>query len=670
MLSAGRVQQQARHIWVALGCSRHIDAALSSPQEHSSSSFRATSVASGDSDLVSSVGDADLRRLPVASFSGRGESSNDEIGRRSSGKIHCVEQRTRTFPSASIRRSTSSIGLMVAPRWFASGVVTAFHHHQPGWFTPTMWTSGLISASPSRRMYHSWYYGTKLRNRVITSASSLDQLANLLRHEGDKLDHINLVVMLRQLQLLASDAARKTGPTWASAPEGSGKVAAAVAVASSRAVEQQVEALVARTVRLVRRRTKWYDPRNAAAVVHCTAALGYTDGRVLQNMTARTIARLNEAYSRDLLLLLQGLGRHARLSASPSLENSGVPAPSGEPAAKTTARAGTVKALRKPKYRGPPPQLLKGVWQFLLAKIPTGRMPPENIDGLMRYVAALPRNQRPLDRDLLTTVETDLRVRLSIYAPKPLAGVLHVLASERHPVAPDLLDAAADQFVVHADTYGTGGAAARFLTAASALIQDLSRRGGGSGGGGDASKAAVPGGGEGTGRAAAAGPTEAAGLASETASSSAAGGGDGKGLSPGRWLAGKPELLALCLKLMTRDLSDPAPNRLVDWMAVLIRSEVPLASLASAATQTTALGRSALATPPTAGAIASSPAPTANAVALPVGYNSTAVATAAAAFVKAHSITVEKVATDLSPKAIAKVRKMYDTYGLTYPKGL
>ncbi|GIL59289.1 hypothetical protein Vafri_14192 [Volvox africanus] len=452
-------------------------------------------------------------------------------------------------------------------------------------------------------------------------------------------------------------ATRKTVATSGPPAEGSGKVAAAVALASSRAVEHQVEALVAQTARLVRRRTKWYDPRNAAAVVHCTATLGYTDGRVLHNMTARTIARLNEAYSRDLLVLLQGLSRHAWLSSRLSSQASGRPAPSGEVAAKTKW---------KPKYRGPPLQLLKGVWQFLLAKIPTGRMPPENIDGLMRYVAALPRNQRPLDRDLLTTIETDLRVRLSIYAPKPLAGVLHVLASERHPVAPDLLDAAADQFIVHADTHGTGMAAARFLTAASALIQDRGRRGGG--GGGDASKAAVHGGGEGTGRAA--GSTEAAAPTSETASSSAAGGGGGKGLSPGRWLAGKPELLALCLKLMARDLSGPAPNRLVDWMAVLIRSEVPLASLASAATPTTALGPSALATPQTAGAIAPEPAPTTKAVAMPVGYSSTAVATAAAAFVKVHSATVEKVATDLSPAAVVKVRKMYDTYGLKYPKGL
>ncbi|GIL84027.1 hypothetical protein Vretifemale_12739, partial [Volvox reticuliferus] len=484
MLSAGRVQQQARHIWVAIGCSGHIDAAVWSSRELSSSSFKAMTVASGDCGTLASLDDADLPRSPAA-FRDRTGCLNDGLGRPINGPIHCLEQRTSTSTSLT-NQSTTSIGLGIASKWCASGMATAFRRCG---LTPTVVTSGLISSALGRRMYHPWYYGTKLRNRVITSVSSLDQLANLLRQEGDKLDHVNLVVLLRQLQLLASHNAGKTAATSApaAAAAGSGKVAAAVAAAASKAVEKQVEALVAQTARLVRRRTKWYDPRNAAAVVHCTAALGYTDGRVLNNMTARTIARLNEAYSRDLLVLLRGLSRHAKLSAA-STEAS-APASSGVAAAKTAAHIGTDRALRKPRYLGPPPQLLRGVRQFLLAKIPTGRMPPENIDGLMRYVTALRRNQRLLDGKLLTTVEADLRVRLSIYAPKPLAGVLHVLAAGRHPVAPDLLDAAAEQFVVHADTYGTGMAAARFLTAASTLIQDRGRRCGGS----DAAAAAAPG---------------------------------------------------------------------------------------------------------------------------------------------------------------------------------
>lgn len=83
-----------------------------------------------------------------------------------------------------------------------------------------------------------------------------------------------------------------------------------------------------------------FEPRNAASVVNLTAQLRHKDAALLDGLMACTVARMDEAYSRDLVAMLQGLRTHGH-------------APSAE--------------------------LLEGAERFMLAKLPTGRMAPENV---------------------------------------------------------------------------------------------------------------------------------------------------------------------------------------------------------------------------------------------------------------------------------------------------
>ncbi len=116
---------------------------------------------------------------------------------------------------------------------------------------------------------------------------------------------------------------------------------------------------------------------------------------------------MSEAYSRDLLLLLRGLDRHAKLSAA-AAATAGGGAADAAPRASSAQDEGPQGLAQAPAgpllgsqqqppsgsqrpwglrgrgavpYGGPPPELLEGVERFLVAKIPTGRMPPENVEG-------------------------------------------------------------------------------------------------------------------------------------------------------------------------------------------------------------------------------------------------------------------------------------------------
>ncbi|PNG99360.1 hypothetical protein TSOC_014863 [Tetrabaena socialis] len=81
-------------------------------------------------------------------------------------------------------------------------------------------------------------------------------------------------------------------------------------------------------------------------------------------------------------------------------------------------------------YNGPPPALLEGVRQVLAARVPTGRMPPEKLDGLLRFLRVLSRSpslpgagaDAGVLGPLCSLAEADLQRRMAIYAPGPLAG--------------------------------------------------------------------------------------------------------------------------------------------------------------------------------------------------------------------------------------------------------
>ena len=84
--------------------------------------------------------------------------------------------------------------------------------------------------------------------------------------------------------------------------------------------------------------------------------------------------RLDEAYSRDVLLLLRGLCAHQHMQQLAAASSPPAVAAAVAPAVPAVAGAG------KP-YGGAPAVLLGGVKVFLTAKVPTGRMPPENLAG-------------------------------------------------------------------------------------------------------------------------------------------------------------------------------------------------------------------------------------------------------------------------------------------------
>jgi hypothetical protein len=83
-----------------------------------------------------------------------------------------------------------------------------------------------------------------------------------------------------------------------------------------------------------------FEPRHAATVVTLTAQLRHKDAALLDGLMACVVARMDEAYSRDLVALLQGLRGHGHAASA---------------------------------------ELLAAVERFMLAKLPTGRMPPESV---------------------------------------------------------------------------------------------------------------------------------------------------------------------------------------------------------------------------------------------------------------------------------------------------
>ncbi|KAG2425181.1 hypothetical protein HXX76_013935 [Chlamydomonas incerta] len=444
------------------------------------------------------------------------------------------------------------------------------------------------------RAYHPWYYGSRLRSRAIAAAGSLEELGRMLQAEGHRMDHINLTNHLAQLKRVAqaaeaeavAEATSGSSSSSSSSAGGGGEgkagspaataVTAAASAAASRAVRAQVLELAAEAAVLVRRRAKWYDPRYAALTVAHTAALGYADDRLLNAMTGRVLARLNEAYSRDLLLLLRGLAAHAQLPSAAAAYAAATGSSSGS---SSSGGSGWTDKPEPLPYSGAPAVLLGGVKLFLAAKVPTGRVPPENLDGLLRHFRALAPPNRRLGPAVCGAVMADLQARLAIYAPAPLAGVLSTLSAERQPLPPPLLDAAAEQFAAHALTHGSGAAAARFLAAAGAqlrLQQQQQQEG-------------------------------------EAAAAAAAGGAAAEGAVQGgaEWLARHPQLLAACLELMTRDLPGASLDRVARWLQPLARLQAPLASTAAAA--------------------AAAP-----------GSVDGAAAAAAAAFLRAHAAAVER----------------------------
>ncbi|KAG2487336.1 hypothetical protein HYH03_014052 [Edaphochlamys debaryana] len=418
---------------------------------------------------------------------------------------------------------------------------------------------GPLATPAASRSYHAWYYGSKLRNRTILGLQSLDELEELLVREGDRLDHVNLTVLLKRIQQLgaaeeaAAAAASTADPADGAAGAGDADAApsataAAVSAAAARAVRGQVVALAAEACRLVRKRAKWYDPRYAAMVVARTAALGHTDGRLLHVLTGRVVDRLNEAYSRDLLLLLRGLRAHQLASAAAAASLPGGQRPAALRSPEEGRRGPRPPAAPLP-YDGPPVVLLDGVRAFLAGKVPTGRMPPECLQGLLRHVRLL--GGQPLGPGLCALAEADLRRRLPVYAPTPLAGLLATLAAEGHPLPTDLLASAAAQFEAHAHDRGTGAAAAALLSSTAAAL----RRAG----------------------------------AAAADGSGGTGGGAAQGLQgPGAWLAERPELLAACLQLLQRDLPAATPGQLASWIQALALAEAPLAAPPAAATEAAA----------------------------------------------------------------------------------
>ncbi|EFJ47850.1 hypothetical protein VOLCADRAFT_91472 [Volvox carteri f. nagariensis] len=607
-----------RHAWIALGCTGHLDALLSFSRELSSLSIGSTAVASGAGDAPASKDKHDFHRLCTDLFRGSIEDASSSI------VVHHDKPRQSTsnlVTSSGLNGHLAATGASLLGNTLRAGVLglTA----SPGAPTNLLGLLPISEAPIGCRLYHGWYYGSKLRSYDIKAASTVDQLWALLRRHGAKMDHVNLVALLRQLHVVAksspsSAAAAAPRPARAAGAAGpsSKAVAAAVTASSSRVSAKELAALVQEVTRLVKKRTKWFDPRYAAEVVDVTANLGYTDIRMLYDMTERTLARLNEAYSKDLMVLLRGLNRHSRLTTATA--NAGgqgqlqlqqqqqqqqptqLPAAFGNAAVNATAvkpngKSGQTLDWRLIRwwYGGPTVGLLEGVERFMLAKIPTGKMAPENIDGLLRYVLELPHMNRPINPKVLKAVENDLRERIQIYAPKPLAGVLESLVEARHPLPPDMLDSAVNQFMKHGEKHGTGNAAARLLDAVGGMIKI----------------------------------------------------GGSKGASPGRWLSSRPDLLTLCLRLMARDLPAAQPERLAELMSVLVRVEVPLASLAAKAT-TPGAGVSAV-TP-------TSPAPAAAADAAAAGTNA-----AAAGFIRAHKTAVEAVSPRLSKDVASKLRRSF-----------
>ncbi|MEW5319272.1 MAG: hypothetical protein WDW38_010435 [Sanguina aurantia] len=176
-----------------------------------------------------------------------------------------------------------------------------------------------------------------------------------------------------------------------------------------------------------------YCPRFGAMAIHQSALVGYTDTEMLDLILPRVLARMEEAYSKDLALLLNGLAMHSH--------------PGG-------------------------PELHSAIFNFLEVKIPTQRVPPENVSRILKSMIRLGVAVPP---SVLQLVAEDLMLRQSIFSPENMAGVVWALAYSRQP-SPLLDDRALNALCTHMLTHSalcSGSVLLWFVCSVDVLLKGL-----------------------------------------------------------------------------------------------------------------------------------------------------------------------------------------------------
>ncbi|MEW5305901.1 MAG: hypothetical protein WDW36_008413 [Sanguina aurantia] len=274
---------------------------------------------------------------------------------------------------------------------------------------PSISSEGLNAVTV--RCFHPWYYHSRLRDHKITAMKSVEDLQGLLEEEKMKLSFINLARFMQRLHQLMPAPRGELEPD----------------------VAMRVDSLAQEVGQLMKKRAKWYCPRFGAMAIHQSALVGYTNTEMLDLILPRVLARMKEAYSKDLALLLNGLAMHSH--------------PGG-------------------------PELHAAIFNFLEVKIPTQRVPPENVSRILKSMIRL---GVPVPPPVLQLVAEDLMLRQSIFSPENMAGVVWALAYSRQP-APLLDDRALNALCAHMLTHSalcSGSVLLWFVCSVDVLLKGL-----------------------------------------------------------------------------------------------------------------------------------------------------------------------------------------------------